>query len=69
MANEFQLGGIVPWGRTAAEYEAFFQLAGTPKSTRILDTRASSINDTDRAVARRERGAPIDRVATRLRAT
>lgn len=37
MANEFQLGGIVPWGRTAAEYEAFFQLSDVPRAARILD--------------------------------
>jgi len=37
MANEFQLGGIVPWGRTAAEYEAFFGLADVAPQARILD--------------------------------
>jgi SAM-dependent methyltransferase len=37
MANEFQLGGIVPWGRNAAEYEAFFQLSGLPHACRVLD--------------------------------
>lgn len=37
MANEFRLGGIVPWGRGAAEYEAFFRLSETPGACRILD--------------------------------
>ena len=37
MANEFRLEGIVPWGRTAAEYEAFFSLGGMPAPTRVLD--------------------------------
>lgn len=37
MANEFQLGGILPWGRTAAEYRAFFQLQDVPSGARILD--------------------------------
>lgn len=37
MANEFQLGGIVPWGRTASEYEAFFALAHARASRRVLD--------------------------------
>jgi len=38
MADEFELGGaIVPWGRSAREYEAFFSLAGVPQAARILD--------------------------------
>lgn len=37
MASEFDLGGIVPWGRTASEYEAFFALADVPANARILD--------------------------------
>lgn len=37
MSNEFQLGGIVPWGRTADEYEAFFALADVRESARVLD--------------------------------
>jgi SAM-dependent methyltransferase len=37
MSNEFALGGIVPWGRTAAEYEAFFALSDVAEGSRILD--------------------------------
>jgi SAM-dependent methyltransferase len=38
MVGEFELGGgIVPWGRSAREYEAFFDLAEVPRSTRVLD--------------------------------
>lgn len=38
MANEFDLdGSIVPWGRNADEYEAFFDLVDVPASARILD--------------------------------
>jgi SAM-dependent methyltransferase len=37
VANEFRLEGIVPWGRTAAEYEVFFALSGVPPTTRVLD--------------------------------
>lgn len=37
MASEFDLGGIVPWGRAASEYEAFFALADVPAHARILE--------------------------------
>ncbi len=38
MPNEFDFGGAVPaWGRSAAEYEAFFALSGVPSSARVLD--------------------------------
>jgi len=38
MTVEFEFGGtIVPWGRDAREYEAFFDLADVPHSARILD--------------------------------
>ena len=37
MSDDFQLGGIVPWGRGAAEYQAFFRLAGLPANSRVLD--------------------------------
>ena len=37
MANEFQLGGVVPWGREADEYEALFALSDVPASARVLD--------------------------------
>src|SRR5262249_50030145 len=37
MAADFDLPGVVPWGRTAAEYEAFFALDDVPASARILD--------------------------------
>lgn len=34
---EFELDGIVPWGRTAQEYEQFFDLARLVPGARILD--------------------------------
>ena len=38
MSNEFDFGGAVPpWGRSAAEYEAFFALSDVPPAARILD--------------------------------
>jgi SAM-dependent methyltransferase len=37
MANEFELGGVVPWGREADEYEAFFALDDVAPSARVLD--------------------------------
>jgi SAM-dependent methyltransferase len=38
MTRAFDLGGKVPpWGRSAAEYEAFFALADVPSSARVLD--------------------------------
>ena len=38
MASDFDFGGAVPsWGRSAAEYEAFFALADIPPRTRRLD--------------------------------
>ncbi|HEY2534122.1 MAG TPA: hypothetical protein VGJ20_40400 [Xanthobacteraceae bacterium] len=37
MAKEFRLDDVVPWGRSAEEYAAFFALDGLPPSARILD--------------------------------
>ena len=37
MDGEFRLDGIVPWGRTADEYEAFFALHQVDADARILD--------------------------------
>jgi SAM-dependent methyltransferase len=37
MANEFRLEGVVPWGREAEEYEAFFALGDVPAAARVLD--------------------------------
>ena len=37
MDEEFELPGIVPWGRTATEYEQFFALGGLAPGSRILD--------------------------------
>lgn len=34
---EFNLPGVVPWGRTAAEYEQFFALDHLPPGSRLLD--------------------------------
>lgn len=35
--SAFDLPGVVPWGRVAAEYEAFFALADVPRDVRVLD--------------------------------
>lgn len=37
MATEFNLDGVVPWGRSAEEYAALFALASLPASARVLD--------------------------------
>ncbi|MDE3000112.1 MAG: methyltransferase domain-containing protein [Gemmatimonadota bacterium] len=38
MPGEFDFGGAVPaWGRSAAEYEAFFALSDVPSTARVLD--------------------------------
>jgi SAM-dependent methyltransferase len=37
MAHEFELDGVVPWGREADEYEAFFALGDVPPAARVLD--------------------------------
>ena len=38
MSKDFDFDGAVPpWGRSAAEYEAFFALSDVPPSARILD--------------------------------
>ena len=37
MAGEFQLEGVVPWGRTADEYEAFLALRDVDPDACILD--------------------------------
>ncbi len=37
MSDEFELPGIVPWGRTAKEYEQFFRLDDLAPGARILD--------------------------------
>lgn len=40
--REFDLEGIVPWGRRFSEYEAFFGLAVYPPAGRVLDAGAGS---------------------------
>jgi hypothetical protein len=35
--REFDLGGVVPWGRRFEEYDAFFALGHLPRDTAILD--------------------------------
>ena len=40
MSRDFDLRGVVPWGRSAAEYEAFFALSDIPPSARVLDCGA-----------------------------
>ncbi|MGF1625795.1 MAG: class I SAM-dependent methyltransferase [Alphaproteobacteria bacterium] len=37
MSKEFDLAGVVPWGRTAEEYEAFLDLADVRPQARVLD--------------------------------
>ena len=38
MSRDFEFGGAIPpWGRSAAEYEAFFDLKDLPSSARVLD--------------------------------
>ena len=37
MTREFRLDGVVPWGREADEYEAFFALADVQADARVLD--------------------------------
>ncbi len=37
MSHDFDLRGVAPWGRSAAEYEAFFALSDVPPSARLLD--------------------------------
>lgn len=36
-AGAFDLPGVVPWGRVAREYEAFFALGALPRAVRVLD--------------------------------
>ncbi len=38
--RDFELDGIVPWGRRMAEYRAFFDLDNRPAGRRILDVGA-----------------------------
>ena len=45
MSNDFDFGGAVPpWGRSAAEYEAFFALSDIPPSARILPFLSESFD-------------------------
>jgi len=37
MSHDFDLRGVAAWGRSAAEYEAFFALSNVPPSARLLD--------------------------------
>jgi hypothetical protein len=38
MPGDFDLGGaVLPWGRNATEYEAFFALSDVSPSARVLD--------------------------------
>jgi ubiquinone/menaquinone biosynthesis C-methylase UbiE len=40
MPPDFNVVGVPPWGRAAAEYEAFFALADVPSDARVLDCAA-----------------------------
>ena len=37
MSKDFDLAGVVPWGRTADEYRAFLDLGDVPAEARVLD--------------------------------
>ena len=60
MANEFELDGVVPWGREADEYEAFFELDDVPASARVLDCGGGPASFTAEWCARGRRVTAAD---------
>lgn len=52
MRKEFNLDGIVPWGRRFDEYEAFFALGDVAPGTAILDAGGGPASFAAEAVAR-----------------
>ncbi|MGV8995862.1 MAG: class I SAM-dependent methyltransferase [Parvibaculaceae bacterium] len=50
--NEFNLGGVVPWGRRFDEYEAFFALGDVVSGTRIVDVGGGPASFASEATAR-----------------
>lgn len=50
-AKEFDLGGVVPWGRRLREYEAFFALTDLPSLAPILDAGGGPSSFAAEAVA------------------
>lgn len=60
-ASDFQLDGIVPWGRRLDEYAAFFGLRGEPATwPAILDVGAGPASFAAEAVARGGRVVALD---------
>src|SRR5262249_2608381 len=67
MVKEFELGGIVPWGREADEYEAFFALGDVPPDAHVLDCGGGPASFTAEWCARGRRvtaADPLYRFAT-----
>ena len=58
--HEFNLGGIVPWGRRFDEYEAFFALSDVATSTRIVDVGGGPASFAREAAARGFRVTAVD---------
>jgi SAM-dependent methyltransferase len=52
MLKEFNLDGVVPWGRRFDEYEAFFGLADVPAGASILDAGGGPASFAAEAAAR-----------------
>ncbi len=60
MGGEFRLDGVVPWGRTADEYEAFFVLRDVGAEARILDCGAGPSSFAAEWAARGRRVVAVD---------
>ena len=60
--NEFNLGGIVPWGRRFDEYEAFFALDDVATGTSIVDVGGGPASFASEAMARGFRVTAVDPV-------
>lgn len=51
-AKEFDLKGVVPWGRRFDEYEAFFNLRDLPRAASVLDVGGGPASFAAEALAR-----------------
>lgn len=60
MGGEFRLDGVVPWGRTADEYEAFLALHDVGPEARILDCGAGPSSFAAEWAARGRRVVAVD---------
>ena len=60
MAGEFDLEGVVPWGRIAEEYEAIFRLEDLDDSAAILDCGGGPSSFTAEWTARGRRVVAVD---------